>query len=522
MTSWNLADLFESVVDAVPGHEACVTGTTRRSYRALDDRANQLAHVLAARGVGAGDRVALVLRNCSEYLETMLAAFKLRAVPINANLQYTTDELRYLFTDCGASFVVHEPDVVERVLGAAPRLDAMRQLLARGGDYEQSLAASPPTRPRIDRSGDDRYMLYTGGTTGQPKGVVWRHKDVFFAALGGAYPGGEPVANPVDLVARAQVGRARCLPASPFSHGTAHWMALATLLQGGTVVIARPTRFVAESILDVVAAESVTVLVIVGDAFARPLADALERSPDRWELGGLLVVVSGGATLSPSVSHDLLHHLPGTVLVDGYGTSETGGQGLMPVWPGQTGSGLPRFHVGADTVVLDDAGRPAPPGSGLSGRVARRGRLPIGYYGDPERTANTFPVIDGVRWAIPGDLGRVEPDGSITLLGRGATSINSGGEKVFPDEVEAVLKAHGDVLDAVVVGVPDPRWGQEVTAVVVLRPDRTIDAGELIAHSRAHLARFKAPRRIVLVADLQRRPSGKPDLVWARAVAADP
>ncbi|MDQ6697487.1 MAG: AMP-binding protein, partial [Actinomycetota bacterium] len=271
-----------------------------------------------------------------------------------------------------------------------------------------------------------------------------------------------------------------------------------------------------------IAAEEVTVLVIVGDAFGRPLADALDRTPDRWDLGQLLVVVSGGATLCPTVRQDLLRHLPGTVLVDGYGTSETGGQGLMPVWPGQTGSPLPRFNVDGDTAVLDDAGHPAAPGSGVTGRLARRGRLPIGYHGDPERTANTFPVIDGVRWAIPGDLGRIEADGSVTLLGRGGSSINSGGEKVFPDEVEAVLRAHADVFDAMVVGVPNPRWGQEVTAVVVLRPDRSTDPNDLIAHCRTRLARFKAPRRVVLVPDLHRKPSGKPDIAWAEAVAARP
>jgi len=521
VTSWNLADLFESVADAVPDREACVAGATRLSYCALDDRANRLAHVLAGRGVRSGDCIAVALRNCPEYLETMLAAFKLRAVPINVNVRYTADELRYLINDAGATFVVHERDVVDQTLAAAPDLAAEHRLLCRGDEYETALTSSNAERPTIERSGDDRYILYTGGTTGMPKGVVWRHEDLFFAALGGAYAVGEPITAPTDIARRAPLGRARCLPASPFTHGTAHWMALTTLLQGGTVVlVVHAPTFVAECVWDTVAAEEVTVLVIVGDAFGRPLADALDQAPDRWDLDRLLVVVSGGATLCPAVRHDLLRHLPGAVLVDGYGTSETGGQGLMPVWPGQTSSALPRFNVDADTAVLDHAGRPVAPGSGQTGRLARRGRLPLGYHGDPERTASTFPVIDGVRWAIPGDLGRVEEDGSVTLLGRGGSSINSGGEKVFPDEVEAVLRAHADVFDAIVVGVPDPRWGQAVTAVVVLRPDRSTDPNELIAHCRAQLARFKAPRRVVLVADLHRKPSGKPDLAWAEAVAA--
>jgi acyl-CoA synthetase (AMP-forming)/AMP-acid ligase II len=250
------------------------------------------------------------------------------------------------------------------------------------------------------------------------------------------------------------------------------------------------------------------------------LADALEANPDRWVLDDLLVILSGGAVLSPAVRSALLALLPSVVVVDGYGTSETGGQGQMPVWPGQPGASLPRFHLDDDTAVLDDAGRPAPPGSGLVGRLARKGHIPIGYRGDPERTAITFPVIDGQRWSVPGDLARVESDGSITLLGRGSSSINSGGEKVFPEEVEAVLKAHPAVFDVVVIGLPDDRWGEQVRAVVQLRPGHAATVSELQAHCRTQLAAFKVPRRVVLVDAVPRRPSGKPDLRSVRDLAS--
>jgi len=390
-------------------------------------------------------------------------------------------------------------------------------LIQRGTPYETALAAGSPQRPTVQRSGDDIYLLYTGGTTGLPKGVIWRHEDLLFAALGGGNPGGDPVSAPVEVIDHARRGRTRCLPASPFTHGTAHWTALSTLLAGGTVVVDTGRNFDAERMWGLAQAEDASILVIVGDAFGRPLADALADDPDRWDLGELVVILSGGAILSPVVRQKLLEHLPWAVVVDGYGTSETGGQGQMPVWAGQQQASLPRFHVDEDTAVLDDAGRPAPPGSGLIGRLARKGHIPIGYLGDKAATSETFAVIGGHRWAIPGDLARVEGDGSVTLLGRGSSSINSGGEKVFPEEVEMALKAHPDVFDAVVVGVPDERFVERVAAVVQPRAGHVVDRGVLQDHCRGVLADFKIPRRIEVVELVQRRPSGKADLAWARA-----
>jgi acyl-CoA synthetase (AMP-forming)/AMP-acid ligase II len=521
VSCWNLADLLEQVVDAVPDREAIVTPERRCTYATFDERANRLAHTLAAVGVGAGDHVALAVRNGNEYLEGMVAAFKLRAVPVNVNTRYTVDELRYLLGDSRPAAVIVEPDLRSRVADALAQLDIAAPIVERGDDYEVRLAGASSHRPAVARSGDDRYVLYTGGTTGDPKGVVWRHEDLLFGALGGGNPGGDPVQTPEELVAVARSGRTRCLPASPFTHGTAHWTALSTLLRGGTVVVDTGPTFDARRLWDRAEQEAASVLVIVGDAFARPLADALAEEPDRWDLGELLVVLSGGAVLSPAVRGELLDRLPWAVVVDGYGTSETGGQGQMPVFHGEPGRPQTRFHVDEDTAVLDDAGRPAPPGSGLVGRLARKGHIPLGYHGDRAATDDTFVELHGQRWAIPGDLARVEADGSITLLGRGASSINSGGEKVFPEEVEKVLKGHPAVFDAVVVGIPDERFGERVAAVVQPRPGTTLDLDALEQHAREHLADYKVPRRVVVVDEVQRRPTGKADLAWARSRALD-
>jgi acyl-CoA synthetase (AMP-forming)/AMP-acid ligase II len=531
--SWNLADLFEGVVQRVGTREAVVAGPLRLSYAELDERADRLASVLIEHGVGPGDRVGIALRNGHEHLEALIAAYKLRAVPFNVNYRYTAAEMTYLLGDARPRVVLHGPDLGDAVDPAVAALradgDPVVALVGRGAPHEARLAAAAPTRPDpTGRSGDDRYLLYTGGTTGMPKGVEWRHEDILFAALGAgrgaAVLDSDPPdvpRTPAELVARAGTGRSRAVTASPLIHGTAQWVALGTLLAGGTVVTLPSSTFVAADLWDLVAAEQASLIVIVGDAFARPLADALTAEPDRWALDSLVAIVSGGAVLSPAVRAELTAHLPWVAMVDGYGTSETGGQGNAVVWPGQVASPAARFPLGDHTAVLDDDLEPLIPGidTGRIGLIARRGHIPLGYRNDPERTATTFPVIAGQRWAVPGDLGRVEADGTVTLLGRGASSINTGGEKVFPDEVEAVLKAHPSVFDAAVVGVPDERWGERVVAVVAARPERPATADDLDAHCREHLASFKVPRRIVPVTEVRRLPSGKVDHRWVRETA---
>ena len=529
---FNLADLWERVSDTVPDHLALVCGPRRLSYAEVDDRATRLAHVLADRGVGPGDHVGCYLGNGTEYLETMLAAFKLRAVPVNVNYRYVEDELRYLFDDAELRAVVFDREFgpkLARIAGTLPALttyvavdDGSRAPVpgALGAlDYEAGLRAARPGRDFPARSADDLYLLYTGGTTGRPKGVMWRHEDVFFGAMGGAAGGGAPIRRPEEIADRCREPRTRCVPACPFMHGTAHWMAFSVLFTGGTVVIPRGRRLDPVGLWRLVAREHANFLVVVGDAFARPLVDALD-SPEceGLDLSGLRVLLSGGAILSPAVKHALVQRLPSLLVVDGYGASETGGQGqAVTVAGGRVEAS--RFRVNEDTAVLGADLRPAP--VGVVGLLARRGHVPLGYFKDPVTTAETFPVLDGVRWAVPGDHAVLEADGTITLLGRGSVSINTGGEKVYPEEVEAVLKSHASVFDAVVVGVADDRWGERVVAIVAPRDGHRPTLGELQAHARACLAGYKVPRDLVLVDEIARSPSGKPDYRWARAVAED-
>lgn len=517
---FNLATLFEAVADALPDREAVVSGSRRLTYAALDERANRLANALTDRGVAPGDWIGLDLTNGTEYLEAMLAAFKLRVLPANLNYRYRAGELAYVLADADVASVIHDAEFSETVVEAIAASGVDAFTVERGASYEATLASASPQRPdATERSGDDHYVLYTGGTTGPPKGVLWRHEDIFFGALGGGARDGVPATSVDEVVDRAISGPVRrTLPASPFMHGTGHWMALSTFFAGGTVIIAESAGLEADALLDLVARENVTFAVIVGDAFARPLVDALERNSTR-DLSSLSALMSGGAILSPSVKNALGALLPTTMIVDGFGASETGGQGQMVAAPHD--SGPPRFRVNDETTVLDDSGAPVAPGSGVVGRLARRGRIPLGYHGDPDKAAATFPVIDGVRWAVPGDLATIEDDGTIMVFGRGSVSINTGGEKVHPEEVEGVLKSHPAIFDALVVGLPDERWGEQVTAVIEVRPGHEApSAAEVADHCRQRLAAYKAPKAAVIVDQIVRSPSGKPDYRWAKTEAA--
>ncbi len=527
---FNVADLLERVADTVPDHLALVCAERRLTYAELDARANRLAHALQARGVGAGDHVALYLFNSTEYLEGMLAAFKIRAVPINVNYRYVEDELRYLLDDADAVAVVFHLEFAPKLEAIRPQLPKLRTFIAVDDgsapapatldayDYDAALAAAAPDRDFGPRSPDDLYLLYTGGTTGMPKGVMWRHVDLFFGAMAGAGGGGDPIRTPEEIAERCLQPRTRCVPACPFMHGTAHWMAFSALFMGGSVIIPVEHRLDPIALWRLVEQEQAGYIVIVGDAFARPLLEALDTAEGRaLDLSSLQVVVSGGAVLSPTLKRAFIERLPALLVVDGYGASETGGQGQSVVVAGGEVPPTPRFRVGDDTQVLGPDLRPA--GVGVIGRLARRGHIPLGYYNDPVKTAETFPVVDSVRWAVPGDHAVVEPDGTITLLGRGSVSINTGGEKVYPEEVESVLKAHPDVFDALVVGVPDERWGERIVAIIQPRVAAQPTLAALQQHCRIHLAGYKVPREMVPVAAVERSPSGKPDYRWARTVA---
>ena len=529
---FNFADTFEIVADAVPDTLAVVAENRRLTFAELDERATRLAHVLADAGVEPGEHVGLYLYNGSEYLEAMIAAWKIRAVPINVNYRYVEEELVYLFDDADLVAVVHHREfapvigaVVDQVPGVHTFLAVddgsgadLDQIGAR--DYEQALADASTQRDFPERSPDDLYIVYTGGTTGMPKGVMWRQEDIFFAAMdASAVNLCEPPDAPEELAERVQetAGTMAMCAAAPLMHGAAQWATWICFSQGNTMVLPASRRFDPQEVWKAVADEKVVSLSVVGDAMARPLADHLLANPDRYDLSGLVTVGSGGAILSDGVKDQLLEALPDLMIIDSFGASETGAQGSGA---GANDQGNPRFMLNDSTSVLDDDLRRIEPGSGVQGLLARTGHIPLGYYNDEEKTAKTFVTDpDGVRWVIPGDYATIEADGTITLFGRGSVSINSGGEKIFPEEVEAALKSHPAVFDAVVVGVADERFGQRVAAVVAPREGQTPTLDELAEHARTKIAGYKVPRELHLVDEVQRSPSGKADYRWARSVA---
>jgi acyl-CoA synthetase (AMP-forming)/AMP-acid ligase II len=529
---FNLGDLFENVADAVPEREAVICGERRLTYAQLEERANRLAHHLLANGIGEGTHIGLYLYNCTEYLEGVLAAFKVRAVPININYRYVEEELRYLFDNADLAALIHHREFGPRIGAVAGELPMLRTFLAVDDgsgtdcsdigsvDYEEALAAASAERDFGPRSADDLYILYTGGTTGMPKGVMWRHEDILFAALMGGNPYGAPPERPEQVGENAKAGGViTALPSAPLMHGAAQWAALIYLFSGGKIVLVPGKRFDPDRIWQLVEEEHVNTIAIVGDAMARPLAEALDKPEASYDTSSLFVIGSGGATFSEGIKEQLRAKLPNVGLMDSFGGSEGGNQGRGVAASGAGEATAPRFQADETSAVLGDDMRPLPPGTGVVGMLARRGRIPLGYYKDPEKTAKTFVEVDGVRWVVAGDMATIEADGTITLLGRGSSSVNSGGEKIFPEEVEAALRSHPAVFDAVVVGVPDQRWGERVTAVVKARPGYAPTLEELDAHCRTKIAGYKVPRELHLVDEIQRQPSGKPDYKWAKATA---
>src|SRR4051795_5586912 len=527
--TFNLADLFEVVVDAAPDRLALVAGETRRTYAELDERANRLAHHLIARGIEPGDWVGIYSWNRVEWVEAMIACYKARAVPINVNYRYVEAELAYLFDNADLTGLVHGREFVPRiaaVLEDTPKLkvfvsieDGTDEDLATIGavEYEAALANASAERVPGPRSPDDLYMLYTGGTTGMPKGVMWRQEDFFHSTIGALMAGGGTFESPEAVIEGAKNGGTIVgFPIAPLMHGAAQWVMLMLLLQGNTLVLSDQKKMDPHEVWSTVVRENVLTISLVGDAMARPLIEVLEEPGVSYDLSRLFVIGSGGAILSPAVKAKIAELLPHVAIVDSLGASETGYQGTVA---GADPEGKPRFMMGPHTVVLDDDGVPLAPGSGVVGRLARKGYMPLGYYKDEAKTASTFIVINDERWVIPGDMARVEEDGSITLLGRGSVSINSGGEKIFPEEVELALKSHPGVFDVVVVGVPDERWGERVAAVVKPRGDATPTAEDLAAHARETIAGYKVPKEVHLVDEIVRSPSGKADYRWAKAQA---
>ncbi len=536
---FNLAVVSEAIAAAFPDQDAIVFRGRRFSYRELNDRTRRLANYLIGRGLGAHtpraqldpwqsgqDHLGLYLLNGNEYLEGMLGAYKARLAPFNVNYRYVAEELIYLLNNARTRALIYHgrfADQVAAIRASVPTLDVLIQvadetdapLLPGAVDYDTLIAEGSSARPNVEPSPDDLYILYTGGTTGMPKGVLWRQADILVAALGGRGQDGKILESLDEFVTRAGMVDMKTFPVPPFMHGAGHWIALSAFHQGNTVYIQDDVeRLVPDQILALIEREQIQFLQIIGDAFARPIVDALKRS--RYDLSSLAIILSGGAPLNVSIKNEILDLLPHVTIVDGLGSSEAGGQGSQ-ISNKATGASTGRFVPGVDNVVVNEAMTAVlPPGHGGLGWWAKRGFVPLGYLDDEAKTKRTFIDVDGVRFSVPGDRAAHLADGTIELHGRDSVTINSGGEKIFAEEVEAALKQHPAVYDAVVAGRPSERWGQEVVAVVQLRAGVDASDADLAAECAKHIARYKLPKAFVRRDEIVRSPSGKADYRWAK------
>lgn len=526
-SQFHLADLFETIAATVPDRVAVISDSLSLTYAELDDRANRLASGLAAHGIRRGDTVGLYMMNRAEHLEAFIATIKLGAVPFNVNFRYRADELRYLFTNARAAAIIHSAEFSEMVRTLRPDLPDLKISVAvedgSGEDTSGSVAYADllrtPNSGPWERDESDILLTYTGGTTGMPKGVMWPHRAFFFACAGaGGYfnPHG-PALEPADIADRAATGYPmKMFPIAPLMHAAALWAVWSCMLNGLTIVLDESPSFDPARIWDKTEDLGINMVQIVGDAMAIPLRDALRDNPGRWNLSSVVNFGSGGAVFSRHVKDDIKAMLPaGAAITDGMGSSETGTSGMAEA----SAEGMMRLPSNASQKVVVD-GRFAEPGE--SGFVARSGNTPVGYFGDPEKSAEVFRMIEGQLWAISGDTARLDPDGMITVFGRGSTCINSGGEKIFPEEVEEVLRAHPAVRDAVVAGQPDSRWGERVIGIVSLREGAQQPGfPEMREFLRDRLAGYKVPKAIIWVDEVKRSPAGKQDYRWAKDVAKD-
>jgi fatty-acyl-CoA synthase len=542
---FNLAQVHDAIAAAVPDRECIVWRDRRLTYGQVAERTNRLANYLVNAGLGAHtersalaghesgqDHVGVYLYNGNEYLEAMLGSYKARVVPFNVNYRYVAEELRYLLNDSQARAVIFHSafaDRVAEVRSELPNLSVLLQVDDGSGAplldgavwYEDALASSSADAPPVEPSPDDLYILYTGGTTGMPKGVLWRQADIFVASLGGR-AGANEWESLDAIVEVAKNGGNKVLPAPPFMHGAGHWVALSAFTGGNTVVIQDDVIGLdPDDIWRAIEREKVAMLLIVGDAFGRPLADQIEAKPD-YDLSSLFAIASGGAPLNSTLKDRLLAALPGKMIIDAVGASETGSQ--MSNISAQAGSASTgTFTPGPGVaIVSEDMSTVLEAGHEEVGWLAQKGRVPLGYLGDADKTARTFPVIEGTRFSVPGDRARLTAEGIIELYGRDSVTINSGGEKIFAEEVEQALAHHPDVYDVTVAGRPSEKWGAEVVAIVQLREGVNADdvtQKSLLAEAEKHIARFKLPKAFKFVDHVQRSPSGKADYRWAKAQA---
>jgi fatty-acyl-CoA synthase len=527
VNGWNFATAWESIAAEQPDALALTHGDQELTWGEVDRRANGLARYLLDSGCGHQDKVAFYLYNCPEYLETFYACAKASLVHVNTNYRYGTDELAYLWDNADASVVVFHGAFTETVGALREHLQEVHTYVwvedgtgacpDWASSYEDALRT--PTQGRVHatrgRSGDDLLLLYTGGTTGMPKGVMWRQDDLLMVTDAKnrvtlpAEPDFEPggLSPAIQDRVRVRPGPAS-IPACPLMHGTGLFNALTTLTLGGSISTLTNHRLDIGELFETVERRRIKSIFIVGDAFAKPMLAALDAEPDRWDISSLRVLISSGVMWSADTKAGLMEHNPKLLCVDTYGSSEAIGIGSS-VSSKDGAAKTASFSLSKKSAVITEDGRIVQPGSRDVGRVGVAGRVPLGYYKDPVKTASTFPTIEGVRYSVPGDFATVEADGSIVLLGRGSVCINTGGEKVFPEEVEEALKEHPQVEDAVVVGIADDRFGQRVAAVVA-SPDNAME-GELIAHVKDRLANYKAPRHVYFVTSLERAANGKID-----------
>ncbi|UEA47845.1 acyl-CoA synthetase [Mycobacteroides abscessus] len=528
----NIADLIEHAIDTMPDRVAIISGDRKLTYAELEEQSNRLGHYLQSQGVGPGDKVGLYCRNGIEIVVALTAIVKIRAISVNVNYRYVEAELHYLFENSDMAALVHERRYSDKVANVLPSTPNVKTAIVvedgadgsfdsyGGVPFADALTQGSPERDFGERSPDDIFLIYTGGTTGFPKGVMWRHEDIYRSLFGGInYVTGEYIEGEWDLAKQgAEAAPFIGFPIPPMIHGATQAATFMALFQGRTTVLA--PEFNPEEVWELIEKHKINMLFFAGDAIGRPLIDALDTETGRArDLSSLWVLASSAALFSQTVKERYLELLPNRVITDAIGASETGTGGLSTVTKGQMHPGGPTVKISSTTTVLDEEGNPVQPGSGVRGLIAKSGHIPVGYFKDEKKTAETFKTFNGVRYAIPGDWATVEADGTVTMLGRGSVSINTGGEKVFPEEVESVLKGHPAVFDAVVVGVPDEKWGQHVGAVIAVREGVELTFEDLDTHARKEIAGYKVPRSIWIVDSVKRNPAGKADYRWAKEVS---
>ena len=533
MSGWNFAEVWETVAELIPDAPAQVQGDQRYTWREFDERANGIADTLLQAGLVEQDKVAHYLYNCPEFLESMFGIWKAGCAPVNTNYRYADDELVYLWDNADAVCVVFHGSfapIIERIRSKVPRVESWLWVDDGAGDcpewatpYEAIAAggADEPVRGAWGRDGDHLLLLYTGGTTGMPKGVMWRQDDLFRSLVGTFIPAVRDAEPDLQLVRDAVQGPGTIgMPACPLMHGTGLFTQLIVMSSGGCTVTLESRNLDVEELLSTIERESVNAIAIVGDAFAKPMLRALDAAPGKYDLSSLVMISSSGVMFSEASKQALLAHHPGMMIVDAFSSSEALGMG-QSVSSAAGSSTTAKFTLGEHSKVITDDGREVQPGSGETGRVAVGGWQPVGYYKDESKSAATFIMFEGKRYSVPGDYAMVEADGSLTLLGRGSVCINTGGEKVFPEEVEEVLKTHDAVVDAVAVGLPDEKFGEAITAVVELAPGSTFDESAIVVHVKDKLAAYKAPKRVLAIDTIGRAPNGKVDYKRLKAWAAE-